>query len=212
MDFTEDQNNEIQRRLKKAREDESLKVRKKMVSIFSKNSPELKALLKEFSQEAIYLHEFKGDDPSLQKQLLDRYIKNAEKKGLLKITLRSDLSGHLRSLYEKNYLIYDKKNYAPPRQCPYCKKPILNDINTPITKYCSHRCKLLAYYERRNKAKGIKKTIETHIHCLICGKSLEGKRAGTKTCSMSCRKSLSLKKKIISSRQEQLPRLSVQSV
>jgi len=46
-----------------------------------------------------------------------------------------------------------------------------------------------------------KKNVNIYGVC-ICGKSLEGKRAGTKTCSPACRKQLSLKNKVISSPQE----------
>jgi hypothetical protein len=65
------------------------------------------------------------------------------------------------------------------------------------SEYCTQQHRLEAYYARRRKPTD--KIKERHSNCLICGKSLEGKRAGTKTCSMSCRKSLSLKKGIISS-------------
>jgi hypothetical protein len=80
------------------------------------------------------------------------------------------------------------------KTCKFCHRPFWGYGKA---EYCTPRCRLNAYYARRRKPTD--KIKERHTNCVICGKSLEGKRAGTKTCSMSCRKSLSLKKGIISS-------------
>lgn len=114
------------------------------------------------------------------------------------IAIESEISGPLRSIYERDYDIWDVKRHNPIiKRCAYCGKTLAYD-NTPTLKYCNRQCRLSAYYERRNKAQGNQKSVDTHTHCLVCGKSLEGKRAGTKTCSISCRKSLSMRKKVIS--------------
>jgi predicted nucleic acid-binding Zn ribbon protein len=200
-------NDEVERRLAKIREEVTEEVRKNLITLFPKNSPEFQALERDLFQELIFLYEYREvltpitQSPNLSPyekmefEPMYRHLKMAVDKGLIKITSKSKLSRQLRGIYEGKYAINDNKSYRPPQNCIHCGAPFVNEPGSAAAKYCSHRCKLSAYYERRNKAKGIKKTIEINRKCLICGKSLEGKRAGTRTCSISCRKTLSLKNK-----------------
>ena len=187
MAFTKEEQKEIDDEVERRLEAD----RKTRIILFEKDFGEFVIpLFRDHIQVAIFLDELKKSDPDnpkwskIQNDSQKFAIDKAKRKSFMK---DGNLDSALRTLYEKKYDIFDKKNpYRSPR-CQMCGNPIESLKN----KYCSTKCK------RRNKAKGIQKTIEIHTHCVICSKSLEGKRAGTKTCSMRCRKQLSLKKVIV---------------
>jgi len=206
----EDVDREIALQIEKARKERQEAV----LHLWKKDSTLNDVLFREWFQIVVSVSEFREIDPdnprwqgwsTFLNDALKYYINQAKKRGIFadksvsKYTkFGQTISGpklrsQLKSFFKKNYTIYDSKNPAGKNHpdkikcCPVCFKPV------PLgMKYCNSKCRLTAYYERRNKTKGIQKTIEIHTHCLICGKSLEGKRAGTKTCSQSCRKQLSL--------------------
>lgn len=174
---------------------------KDTIHLWKKNAPYVEPLMMDLVQVGILTFEMIKLEP--ENPRWPKLIKDAEKFAIGEVLRRgtlvskegSKISGVLKTHFKKHYLIHDTYPYTPGPSCAVCGMP----IETLKSKYCSSKCRLSAYYARRNSAKGIQKKIGIHTHCLICGKSIEGKRAGTKTCSMSCRKTLSLRKKVISS-------------
>jgi predicted nucleic acid-binding Zn ribbon protein len=172
------------------------KERRKARRLFlKKNHPDLIPIFLDFLQVSILARELGDLEPDNTKwtrifdDALKYYLDKAKQRGIISDKSALKFSRQLKRIFKKNYEIFDSENRHGDL-CPVCG----SRLTPPRVKYCCRECRLSAYYDRRNKRKGIQKKIVRHTNCLICGKSLDGKRAGTKTCSGSCRKSLSLKK------------------
>jgi len=82
------------------------------------------------------------------------------------------------------------------KKCKYCQGIFTRKSRDHRSEFCSGLCrkKYIAY--QRNKNKGLEYLPPKEIkNCVVCGASLDGKRLGTKTCSLNCRVKLHLQKK-----------------
>jgi len=166
----------------------------KSITLLKKDHPGYWPILIDRLQVQVFIYESRQIDPDNPKW--DEIEVNAaawshlllEKNGILVYKYGSEISGGLRAQFKKHYQVFDKRQEHPPleKMCPICQAPIDNWRS----RYCSQKCRLIARSERRGG-----KRVVIYPQCLGCGKSLEGKRAGTKTCSINCRKTLSKKGK-----------------
>ncbi|WAC06018.1 MAG: hypothetical protein OS112_05140 [Methanoregula sp.] len=96
----------------------------------------------------------------------------------------------------KNYFIKEVDGTQPPPQpCQYSQCiGVVDKSRRGLKKYCSHRCRLMALYERRKNKEGKEITAPIiYEQCQVCHKPLN-KRAGARFCSNACRMKLSRSK------------------